>query len=249
MAKFDIGKNFKKSKETLQGAVNSAKKKAKDIKAPDLKAAQDKVQQVKDNLKKKEKKAEEDTGSLEAIRISNRNAMKVYYYLMAADGHITLDEEEKFNDIGLETDPYFMEHKNLIVKECQIQLDKVLDPEDFFDALKEGVEDALKPSKMLEESFVIPKLLVWNMLTIAYSDDDYDETERKLIKYVVRKLDIDKAVFLELENSILTLMDLEKELQWLKTTDRPYLTIEMMVNEIADRKNVIFDSVKDLIML
>jgi len=34
-----------------------------------------------------------------------------------------------------------------------------------------------------------------------------------------------------------------------QTTDRPYLTIEAMVNEIADRKNVIFESVKDLITL
>ena len=44
-------------------------------------------------------------------------------------------------------------------------------------------------------------------------------------------------------------MDLEKELAWIKTTNKPYLTIEAMVNEIADRKSVIFESVKDLITL
>ena len=69
------------------------------------------------------------------------------------------------------------------------------------------------------------------------------------MKYIVRKLAIGKDVFLEMENSILTMMDLENELHWIKTTDRPYLTIEMMVNEIADRKNVIFESIKDLISL
>ena len=52
-----------------------------------------------------------------------------------------------------------------------------------------------------------------------------------------------------MESSILTLMDLERELNWIKTTNRPYLTIENMVNELADRKNVIFESVKDLIAL
>jgi len=52
-----------------------------------------------------------------------------------------------------------------------------------------------------------------------------------------------------MESSIMTMMDLEKELNWIKTTDRPYLTIEAMVNEIQDRKNVIFESIKDLIML
>ena len=63
------------------------------------------------------------------------------------------------------------------------------------------------------------------------------------------RLNIDKAVFLELESSMYTLIDMEKELKWIKTTNRPYLTIEAMINEIANRKNVIFESVKDLIAL
>ena len=91
--------------------------------------------------------------------------------------------------------------------------------------------------------------LVWDLLTIAYSDERYDETERKLLKYIVRKLQIDKAVFLEMESSILTILDIEKEIVWIKTTDRPYLTIEARVNELTKRQAVIFDSVKDLITL
>ena len=50
-----------------------------------------------------------------------------------------------------------------------------------------------------------------------------------------------------MESSFLTLQDLENELSWIKTTNRPYLTIEAIVNEIADRKTAIFESVKDLI--
>ena len=53
----------------------------------------------------------------------------------------------------------------------------------------------------------------------------------------------------EMESSFLTLMDLDKELNWIKTTNKPYITIETMVNEIVNRKNVIFESVKDLIVL
>ena len=60
---------------------------------------------------------------------------------------------------------------------------------------------------------------------------------------------MDKAIFLEMESSMLTLMDIERELAWIKTTSRPYLTIEAMVNELADRKNVVFESVLDLIAL
>lgn len=168
---------------------------------------------------------------------------------MAADGQVFHSEEKKYDAIGVELDPEFAKHKEQIVKECQAQLDKVIDPDDYYEVLQEGIEDALVSSRNTEDSFITPKLLVWDLLTIAYSDEEYHETERRLLKYIVRKLNIDKAIFLELENSILTLLDLEKELEWIKTTDRPYLTIEAMVNEIADRKNVIFESVKDLIAL
>ena len=240
----------------MDSVKNAAKDvKLPDIKTPDVKAAQKKVQkqvsEVKEVFKKKEKEkpAAEVSEMLEIRSISTHNAIKIIYYLMAADGQIYHSEEEKFDAIGAELDPDFAKHKEQIVKECREQLDKVIDPEDFYDALQDGVEDALISSRTTADSFITPKLLVWDLLTVAYSDENYDETERKLLKYIVRKTNIDKAVFLELENSILTLMDLEKELQWIKTTDRPYLTIEMMVNEIADRKNVIFESVKDLIAL
>ena len=103
--------------------------------------------------------------------------------------------------------------------------------------------------KTTDDTFITPKLLVWDLLTVAYSDEEYNETERKLIKYIVRKTNIDKAIFLEMESSILTLIDIEKELDWIKTTNKQYLVIEAMVNELKDRRNVIFESVKDLIML
>ena len=259
MAKFDLGKSLKKTRDSLQGAVDSVKTaakdiklpdvKASDIKAPDLKAVQDKMQQVKDVFKKKDKEEAADAGVLEIKSISTHNAIKIAYYLMAADGQVFHSEEEKFDAIGVELDPEFAQHKQQIVKECKEKLEKGKDPENYYDALQDGIEDALISSRTTADSFITPKLLVWDLLTIAYSDENYDETERRLLKFIVRKLNIDKAVFLELENSILTLLDLEKELKWIKTTDRPYLTIEAMVNEIADRKNVIFESVKDLIAL
>ena len=245
MVKNEFGKGLK---EKLQSAVDSAVTAAKEVKMPDVKA---KVSDMKGAFKKKTTaEAETDhSDTLEIKSISTKSALKIIYYLMAADGEIFHSEEEKFDSIGKELDPNFAENKEQIVKECQAQLDKVIDPEDYYDALQDGVEDALLASRQTADTFVTPKLLVWDLLTIACSDEKYDDAERKLLKYIVRKTNIDKAIFLEMESSILTLMDIEKELAWIKTTSRPYLTIESMVNELADRKNVIFESVKDLISL
>ena len=115
--------------------------------------------------------------------------------------------------------------------------------------LQDAVGEAIDSSSYDGGSFITPRLLLWNMLTIAYCDGDYAEQERRLLKCVVRKLNIDKAVFLEMENSILTVTELENELQWIKTTDRPYLQIEAMANRINHRRDTIFESVMALIAL
>ena len=215
----------------------------------------DELEQTEEKTEHKPSKKQDDSTDFEEVQalsiqaISTRNAIKIFYYLMAADGQIYHNEEEKFDLIAKELDPNFVSNKEKIVLECKAQLDKVIDPEDYYSVLQEGIEDALLSSRTTADTFITPKLLLWDLLTLAYSDEQYDEPERKLIKYIMRKTNVDKAVFLEMESSILTLIDIENELTWIKTTNKPYLTIEAMVNELADRKNAIFESVKDLIAL
>lgn len=250
MAIKDFGKGLKSS---LQDAVDTVKAKAKEVELPDIKEAGEKTSE---RIKSLFKKAEEDKPSAEVTSppqtitsISTHSAIKLIYFLMAADGEIYHREEEKFDLIGMELDPDFSKSKEQIIRECQAALDKVIDPEDYYDALQDGAEEVLLSSHKTEGASISPKHLVWNLLSVAYSDEKYNDAERRFLKYVVRKLNIDKAVFLEMESSILTLMDIERELAWIKTTNRPYLTIEAMVNELADRKNVIFESVLDIIAL
>lgn len=252
----------KKIGEGLAGALRKAADTAKVAKITVQELAADAKQEIADKTKQKSAStkrtasqndnkvsATEDNTATEIKGISVKNALKIIYYLMAVDGTVFHSEEEKFDAIGAELDPEFADNKASIISGCQAQLGKIIDSEDYYDVLQDGVEAAISDTQETSESIITPKLLVWNLLTVAYSDENYDETERKLIKYVVRKLNIDKAVFLEMESSMLTMLDIEKELAWIKTTDRPYLTIEARVNELEKRKNVVFDSVKDLITL
>lgn len=252
----------KKIGEGLAGALRKASDTAKVAKITVQELAADAKQEIADKTKQKSAStkrtasqngnkvsAAEDNAAAEINSISVKNALQIIYYLMAADGTVFHSEEEKFDAIGAELDPEFADNKASIISGCQAQLGKIIDPEDYYDVLQDGVEAAISDTQETSESIITPKLLVWNLLTVAYSDESYDETERKLIKYIVRKLNIDKAVFLEMESSMLTMLDIEKELAWIKTTDRPYLIIEARVNELEKRKNVVFDSVKDLITL
>jgi len=248
-------KKMSKLKESLLGAADAAKDKAKELAAEVKEKAPEKIadvkipKQVRGVLAKKDKTKLQESEATGRKGISTRNAIKIIYYLMAADGEILDSEDAKFRDIGASLDPAFSEHKDSIINECRSSLEVSEYTGDSFDAVWNGVDDAIRSSVQTEDTFITPKLLTWDLLTVAYSDNNYDEKEQKIINHIVEVLNVDKTVFLEMESSIMTMMDLEKELSWIKTTDRPYLTIEAMVNEIQDRKNVIFESIKDLIVL
>jgi len=181
--------------------------------------------------------------------LSVRSVMKIIYYMMSVDGEILHNEEEKYDEIGRELDPDYDSKKEMIIGACKTQMQKSADPEDYYTLVQDGVEIAIREGANSKNAMITPKVLLWNLMTIAYSDGFYDENERQLLKYTALKLNVDKTVLLEMESSFLAIRDLDEELNWIKRTDRPYLTIESMVNEIADRKSAILDSVKDLISL
>jgi len=208
------------------------------------------LQEAEEKAAAEKKEAELSQSEIQTVKVvSPLNAVKVFYYLMAADGDVKSTEEEKFTLVGNELDPEFEEHKDYIIKSCKEQLDKVIDKDDYYDVIQDGVEEALLAQQVFDKGYVPAKLLVWNLLTIAYSDESYDDVERKLMKYIVRKVDIPKDVFLEMENTYLAVKDIEKEMDWIKGTDRPYRVIETTVKELERREQAILESVKALIYL
>lgn len=250
MAIKDLGKGIKTS---LHDTIDTVKAKAKEVELPDVKDASEKTSEHIKKLFKKSADSSspaENTASMHSIpHISVRSAIKIIYFLMAADGEIFHGEEEKFDAIGKGLDPDFCNFKEQIIQECKAALDKIIDPDDYYDALQDAAENTLRAVHNPEEPVISPKHLVWDLLSVAYSDGQYNDAERRFLKYIVRKLDIDKAVFLEMESSMLTIMDIERELTWVKTTNRPYLVIEAMVNELLVREKVVSESIVSLITL
>ena len=179
--------------------------------------------------------------------LSTESALKVIYYMKVADGLAFYSEEEKFDVIGRELDPAFAANRESIIRECRAQLNSNVNSGSYYDVLQDGVEKALLASKPTKESFVTPKLLVWNMLTIAYGEEEFDEDERKLLAFVVRKTNIDATVFHEMENSIQELMDIEKEITQIKTTRKNEMIMEPAESELLDRRNALLDSIQSLI--
>ena len=207
-------KKDKNLQDTFQDAVDSVKTSIKKVKPPKTKDR--KNSPAKEGKKNKKRRSdiptEKRSESFEMVSVSTKSAIKIIYFLMAADGEIKAGEVEKFESICSAFDPEFDKTRMQIVFECEQQLSKATDSENRYVVLQEGVKNALFSSAKTEDTFITPKLLVWNLLAIAFSDERYHEIERNLIQYIVERLNIDKAVFLEMESSILTLADLEREL-------------------------------------
>lgn len=186
--------------------------------------------------------------------IGKGSALQIIYYLMAADGEICKAEEEMFDSIGnemLEELSWcsFDEVKPEILEACKEQLDKVIDQDEYYDVIREGVEACFEEEEeryYSDSEGIKGSMLMWNLLAVSFCDGGYTKDERRLIKMVGRKLNLDKTLFLELENSAKAIYALDKEEVWLKTTDRPYKTIEDMISEISNRRAVIMQSVKEL---
>ncbi len=201
------------------------------------------------DLVKPAKKAEQDIvkPSYTEGNISPKAAIMMMYYLIALDGEVTEEEMNQLDEMGMAIDSMYPHMKLPFINECRAQIDKAIDPEDYYDVIQEGADDALTKIPRSKLSEITPKLLLWNLLAIAHSDNDYADIERKFLKFTARKLCIDKSVFLEMESTFQTLIMLDAETEWIKTTNRPYAVIEEMVNELENRKQVIRNSISALI--
>ena len=182
------------------------------------------------------------------ILLEKRAAIKSFYYLMAVDGAVTADEIECFDSIGAELDPEaFATYRDDMIAECELQLKNIIDEEDYYEVVLEGVDKALATQIDDPANGITVRLLVWDMLVIAFSNAEYSSYERKLIKHIVRVMDMDHSVFLEMEQIIKTNAAVENELSWINQSNRPYSEIRPIVDELERRQKVVLTCARQLI--
>ena len=91
------------------------------------------------------------------------------------------------------------------------------------------------------------RLLLWNMLVLAYANNEYSSSERKMIGHAARILMVEKTVFLEMEQMARTASTLSKERAGYEQSERPYRVIRPIVDELDNRIGTILHAAKCLI--
>lgn len=179
--------------------------------------------------------------------ISKSGALKAFYYLMAVDGDVRV-EQTRFDEIGCEfMKEEFSNNRQLIIDECEAQISTAGTGDDRYDIIQEGLDKALNETTSNVEEGVIPRLIIWDMLSIAYFDDNYVDAEKRLIAHVARVLEVEKDVLMEMEHLMKTADAVMKELETLNSSNRPYSEIRPIVDEIEKRKLTITKAAEELI--
>ena len=105
----------------------------------------------------------------------------------------------------------------------------------YYEVVLEGVDKALAAQIDDPANGITVRLLVWDMLVIAFSNAEYSSYERKLVKHIVRVMGMDRSVFLEMEQIVKTNAAVENELTWINQSNRPYFEIRPIVDELERR--------------
>lgn len=182
------------------------------------------------------------------MMIKKKSAIMTFYYLIAVDKTVSDEEIDIFESIANEIDPDFYNvYKDSLNDDYRNQIEKLIDEEDFYDVILEGVDKVLFQELSEGEQGVSSRHLLWNLLVVAFCDGNYSIEERRLIKHIVRMLDIEKDIFLEMEQLMKANVAVGNELEAIERSDKPYNEIRPMVEELEKRREVIVTSAKALI--
>ncbi len=177
--------------------------------------------------------------------ICKKDAMKIFYYLMAID-HLLEEELQKFDEIGAEIDSNFLDYKSMIFSECSAKMEAIID--DRFAVVQEYIDEILYNANEFKGMDTIPvRMLIWDMLVMANADSDYSSDEMQIIRHVVRVCKFDMSVYMEMEQTIKTAVAIAKEFDYLKSSQKPYSEVQPVIDEITRRQKNIVASITALI--
>lgn len=177
-----------------------------------------------------------------------KSALKVFYYLMAIDGAVGEDELNRFYEIGEELDrKNFDSYRDKLAEECKNHINSAEADDDYYDVIQESADAALRHEAKEDDKGLTPRLLLWDLFAVAFSNNEYNASEKKLIAHIARISDVEKSILSEMEQMMQTAISVQREMTWLQQRDKPYSEIRPLIDELENRIQVISNAATALI--
>ena len=239
-------------KESIVNAANEVYDKA--VHFDPNQAKQDVVQMAKDtkqkmeqfnkNVKENKKRVKEiiQQKEDEEFQITVVDSLQIIYAIMKADGELSQQEQNMFENIGKQIDETFIDDKTMIETVVGSHFKNDIDNDSYVVA---SINSAIINSKNKKERGIKPKHLLLNLLSMAFCDG-ISEKEAKAIRYFASELNIDDCID-EFSQSILALSEIENQQKFMTDSNRQYYLIKENLEQLQLRRDVISTNLQSLI--
>lgn len=244
--------NVNDMKDSIVNAANEVYDKA--IHFDPNQAKQDVVQMAKDtkqkmeqfnkNVKENKKRVKEiiQQKEDEEFQITVVDSLQIIYAIMKADGELSQQEQNMFENIGKQIDETFIDDKTMIETVVGSHFKNDIDNDSYVVA---SINSAIINSKNKKERGIKPKHLLLNLLSMAFCDG-ISEKEAKAIRYFASELNIDDCID-EFSQSILALSEIENQQKFMTDSNRQYYLIKENLEQLQLRRDVISTNIQSLI--
>ena len=184
------------------------------------------------------------------MRFSKEDETKLYYLYMMADGKVSQEEKKIFQRICMEFE-IKADDRHAIIKEYE----DLMEYEDLvFEAIEKLVEGLVV--KKIEvpgwiggntASYADAKRgarMIWNLVNIGYADSVYSPAEKKIVNYLVEKLEVKPEVYKEFIDIADTMLALNKQRQWIQMAYMQENVIAKKENQIDQEMKLLADQVE-----
>jgi hypothetical protein len=170
---------------------------------------------------------------------NDERKQKICHLFLSLDEPMTDANLLKFTQMG-ENFSGFKESKDAIIGECNRVVGQSIDGDDRYDVISDGINKIVDSMYMNDPE---KKQLLWMLESLAWYDGKCTAGEKKFIRTLARKWEMDKSLLFEMEDTAETLVALDNYRNWIRTTGESYDFINSVIQELDKNQKEIGDNI------
>jgi hypothetical protein len=178
--------------------------------------------------------------------------LKLCYLFLSVDNDITKDGMSKFDEIGKGYSD-FNDEREAIISDCEEYIREFTGRNDRYSVIWNGINEITKRDtdsalsySPLSNSFG-QKECMWLIVCLAWYDGECSHNKKKIIANLSRKWGIEKSIMLEMEDTAITLCEIDKYRSWIKGGNDSYASVTAAIRELDKNQREIADNMFETI--
>lgn len=84
---------------------------------------------------------------------------------------------------------------------------------------------------------------IWTLINLGYADQEYSESEKKVIQHLIKKWKVNPIIISELTDTAETILMLTKKAEWLKTIGLSYDDTTKQLKRVEQQIQLMFENI------